>query len=162
VKRITGRQLPHDVLEHYRFRAIELWKEGKKVKDIAHFFGLHRVTVSYWISAYRRKGEKALKSKKAPGPSFKLTDGEVKALMKNLEKDATHFGFETPLWTTKRVGLLIAKETGKTLHHSNVWRLLKRMGLSNKKPERRAAEQNPREAKRWLKKEWPKNPRPRP
>jgi transposase len=155
MKRITGWQLPHEVLEHYRFRAIELWKEGKKVKDIAHYFGLHRVTVSYWIAKYREEGMKGLKSRIAPGPEFKLTDGEIKALMKHLEKDATYFGFETPLWTTKRVGLLVKKETGKTLHHSNVWRLLKRMGLSNKKPEKRAAEQNPREAKRWLKEEWP-------
>lgn len=154
--KITGRQLPHEVLEHYRFRAIELWKEGKKVKEIAHFFGLHRVTVSYWISTYKREGKEALRSKKAPGPPFKLTPAEVKDLMRDLEKDATHFGFETPLWTTKRVGILIKRKTGKTLHHSNVWRLLKRMGLSNKKPERRAAEQNPREAKRWLKEEWPK------
>jgi len=155
-KRITGWQLPHEVLEHYRFRAIELWKEGEKVKNIAHYFGLHRVTVSYWIAKYRTGGSGALKSRKALGPDFKLTEGEIKTLMKNLKKDATRFGFETPLWTTKRVGALIKKETGKKLHHSNVWRLLKRMGLSNKKPEKRAAEQNPREAKRWLKEEWPK------
>ena len=58
MKKITGRQLSHDVLEHYRFRAIELWKEGKKVKTLHIFFGLHRVTVSYWISAYRRGGKK--------------------------------------------------------------------------------------------------------
>ena len=156
MKRITGWQLPHEVLEHYRFRAIELWKEGKKVKDIAHYFGLHRVTVSYWIAKYKEEGKRGLKSRKAPGPDFKLTDGEIGGTIKNLEKDATHFGFETPLWTTKRVGFLIKKETGKRLHNSNVWRLLKRMGLSNKKPEKRAAEQNPREAKRWLKNEWPK------
>ena len=156
MKRVTGWQLPHEVLEHYRFRAIELWKEGEKVKDIAHYFGLHRVTVSYWIAKYKEEGTKGLKSRKAPGPEFKLTDGEIKTLMRNLKRDATHFGFETPLWTTKRIGLLIKKETGKTLHNSNVWRLLKRMGLSNKKPEKRAAEQDPKEAKRWLKEEWPR------
>ena len=39
---------------------------------------------------------------------------------------------------------------------SNIWRWLGKLGLSNKKPEKRAAEQNPREAKRWFKKEWPK------
>lgn len=152
-----GRQLPHEVLEHYRFRAMELrTKKGWKVKDIAEAFGVNRRAVTRWFTLYRREGKKALKRRKAPGPDFKLAEDEIKAMMRNLEKDATHFGFETPLWTTKRAGLLIKKETGKTLHHSNVWRLLKRMGLSNKKPEKRAAEQNPREAKRWLKEEWPK------
>ena len=152
-----GRQLPHEVLEHYRFRAIELrMKKGWKVNDIAEALGVNRRAVTRWFTVYKKEGKRALKSRKAPGPDFKLTDGEIRALMKHLGKDATHFGFETPLWTTKRVGLLIKKETGKRLHHSNVWRLLKRMGLSNKKPEKRAAEQDPREAKRWLKEEWPK------
>lgn len=155
-KRITGWQLPHDVLEHYRFRAIELWREGKKVKDIAHYFGLHRVTVSYWIAKYKKEGMEGLKSRKALGPPFRLTENEIGTVIRSLEKDATYFGFESPLWTTKRVGFLIKQLTGKRLHHTNVWRLLKRMGLSNKKPEKRAAEQNPREAKRWLKEEWPK------
>jgi transposase len=151
-----GRQLPHGVLEYYRFRAIELRRRGWKIKEIAEAFGLNRRAVTRWFTVYRREGKKALKSRKAPGPDLKLTDDEIGGLMKHLEKDATHFGFETPLWTTKRVGLLIKKETGKTLHHSNVWRLLVRMGLSNKKPEKRAAEQDPREARRWLKEEWPK------
>ncbi len=151
-----GRQLPHEVLEHYRFRAIKLRRKGWKIKEIAEAFGLNRRAVTRWFTTYKREGREALKSRKAPGPDFKLTGGEIAALMKDLERDATHFGFETPLWTTKRVALLIKKETGKTLHGSNVWRLLTRMGLSNKKPERRAMEQNPREAKRWLKEEWPK------
>ena len=69
---------------------------------------------------------------------------------------ALQIGFETPLWTTKRVALLIKKRTGKSLHFSNVWRMLKKLGLTNQKPERRAIEQNPEEAERWLEEEWPR------
>lgn len=156
MRRVTGRQLPHEVLEHYRFRAVDLWKEGKKINDIAHYFGLHRVTVSYWISKYKSGGKNVLKSRKALGPNFKLTPKEMREVLNILKKDATNFRFETPLWTTKRLGLVIEKKTGKKLHNSNVWRLLKRMGLSNKKPEKRAYEQNPKEAKKWLREEWPK------
>lgn len=151
----TGYQIPHDVLEHYRFRAIELRKEGKRVNDIAHYFGLHRVTVSYWLSAYKKEGERALRSKKAPGPSLKISIDETQKLLQDLKLPATEFGFETPLWTCKRVRYLIHKVMKKNLDNSNVWRLLRRLGLTHQKGERKALEQNPKETKRWLKEIWP-------
>jgi len=156
MKDVTGWQLPHDVLERYRFRAIALWQEGKKISDIAHFFGLHRVTVSYWIAAYKRGGKRALRSKKAPGPSFKLTESDVKRVVDCLRQEATACGFETPLWTTKRVAQIIKSKTHKELDYSNVWRLLKRMGFTNQKPEKRAYEQDAKAVKKWIKEEWPK------
>jgi transposase len=101
--KLTGYQIPHQVLEHYRFRAVELRKEGKKVNDIAHYFGLNRVTVSYWLSKYKNEGKEALKSKKASGPKLKLSPKETMKILNNLKLPATDFGFETPLWTCKRV-----------------------------------------------------------
>ncbi len=154
--KLTGYQIPHQVLEHYRFRAVELRKEGKKVNDIAHYFGLNRVTVSYWLSRYKKEGKEALKSKKASGPQLKLSAGEMVRLLKELKLPATEFGFDTPLWTCKRVEYLIQKITKKELDNSNVWRLLRRLGLTNQKGERRALEQNPKVTKKWLREEWPK------
>jgi transposase len=156
MQKMTGYQIPHQVLEHYRFRAIELRKEGKKVNDIAHYFGLNRVTVSYWLSRYNEGGKEALRSRKAPGPSLKLSSKEAIKILQSLKLPATDFGFETPLWTCKRVEYIIQKLTKKNLDNSNVWRLLKRLGLTNQKGKRRALEQNPKEAKKWLKDEWPK------
>lgn len=151
-----GKQLPHEVLEHYRFRAVELYESGEKVKDIAHFFGIHPNSVSRWLITYRRKGEKSLRSRKATGRPPKLSWQEFNNILSDLKRPATDFGFETPLWTCKRVRYLIQQRTGKLLDISNVWRWLGKLGLSNKKPERRVMEQNPKEAKRWLKEEWPK------
>ena len=151
-----GKQLSHEVLEHYRFRAIELRKAGEHVEDIARFFGVHPNSVSRWLVTYRQRGEKALHSRKATGRPPKLTWKEFNAILSELRRPATDFGFETPLWTCGRVRHLIHQRTGKPLDISNVWRWLDQLGLSNKKPEARAAEQNPREARRWLKKEWPK------
>jgi len=155
VKELTGWQIPHEVLEHYRFRAVILWKEGKKIKDIAHFFGLHRVTVSNWISAYKHGGEKALKSRKAPGPKPKLTIEEKKMIIKSIESPATEYGFETPLWTCKRIKWLIKEKTGKTLHISNVWRWLRSWNMSPQKPERRAHEFSQEEWDEWMNEVWP-------
>lgn len=151
-----GRQLSHEVLEHYRFRAVELYKSGEMVKDIARFFGIHPNSISRWLITYRRKGEKALLGRKATGRPPKLSWVEFSGILSDLKRPTTDFGFETPLWTCKRVRYLIHQRTGKWLDISNVWRWLGKLGLSNKKPERRVIEQNPKEAKRWLKEEWPK------
>ena len=123
---IDGRFYQHEVLEHYRFRSIKLYKEGKRVNDIAYFFGIHRGSVSRWITIYERKGKNALKSRKAPGPSYKLTSDEMKMLLKILKDDATSYGFETPLWTCNRLKDVIKQKTGKNLHTTNVMRWLKR------------------------------------
>ncbi len=152
----VGKSLSHEVLETYRFRALTLRKKGKKVKEIAEFFGVHPNSVSRWFVTKNTHGWRALKSKKATGPSMKLQTTEMDELLRQLKQPSTDFGFETPLWTCKRVGYLIRKTTKKKLHNSNVWRLLKNLGLSNQKPERRAMQQNPKEVKRWLKEEWPK------
>ena len=56
---------------------------------------------------YRRGGKKSLKSRKAPGPKTKLTTDEKKLIIKLIENPATEYGFETPLWTCKKIKKLI-------------------------------------------------------
>lgn len=151
-----GRQLSHEVLEHYRFRALELRQRDWTIVKIAEAFGVGRRAVTRWFTTHKAYGKKALKSKKAAGPEMKLKEKEMQKLLFFLKQSGIDFGFETPLWTCKRVCHLIEKKMKKKLHNSNIWRLLKKLGLSNQKPERRAMEQNPRLAKKWLREEWPK------
>ena len=153
---IDGRSYSHEVLEHYRFRAIELYNEGKKINDIADFFGVHRGSVSLWISTWKHYGKKKLRSKKAAGPSFKFTPQEINALLNLLQDEATSHGFETPLWTCKRVQDVMKKNTGKKLHTTNVMRLLQRSGLTPQKPQRNAMQKDEQAVKQWLREEWPK------
>ncbi len=153
---IDGRSYSREVLEHYRFRAIELHKEGKKVNDIADFFGVHRGSVSQWLSTCRLYGKEKLKSKKAAGPEFKFAAKEIEKLLKVLRDDATTHGFETPLWTCKRIRDVMKKITGKKLHTTNVMRLLHRTRLTPQKPERTAIQKDDEAVERWLREEWPK------
>jgi len=50
---------------------------------------------------------------------------------------------------------VIWKEFYKKFTTVGVWKMLKRFGLTNQKPERRAAEQNSEEVKRWMNEGWP-------
>ena len=151
-----GRQLSHVVLEQYRFRAILLRKKGWLINEIADAFGVNRRAVTRWWATFKKDGKKALRSKKAAGPSYKLTPEEMNTTISFFEEDATKHGFETPLWTCQRIQQIIQKRTGKKLHTTNVMRWLKKLNFTNQKPQRQASQQDERAVKRWVKEEWPK------
>ena len=156
VARLTGKQLSHDVLEQYRFRAIELRKKGWQVNKIAEAFGVNRRAVTRWLAIHRRYGKKLLKSKKAPGPTPKLTAAEVRRILSLLKNTPDMYGFEVPLWTCRTLQQLILEKLNKHLDISTIWRWLISWGLTNQVPDRRALEVDEREVKHWLKEKWPK------
>jgi len=155
-REVGGNRYSHEILEHYRFRTMELYKKGKKINDIADFFGLHRCAISHWITLYKRNGKRALKSKKAKGPQFKLSEKEIKEIINILYDDATIYGFENPLWNCKMVQQTILKQTGKKIHTTNIMRLFKKLNLSPQKPERLASQRNEKAIRKWKREEWPK------
>ena len=155
-KKTDGRSYHRETLENLRFRAIELHKENREVNEIAYFFGVHRGTVSKWITLYKREGKDALKSKKAKGAEYKLSKKELKDILSMLNDDATIYEFETPLWTCKRVQQMIIKKTGKKIHTTNIMRLFKKLNLSTQKPERLAQQRDKKAIRKWVKEEWPK------
>lgn len=156
MKKSDGRSFSHEVLEAYRYRAIELYQKGKPVQEIAFFFGIHRGSVSLWIKTWKEKGKSALKSKKSLGPEPKLNKDDKRQIISWLKKSAMEFGFETPLWDCKRIQRMIKQELNKQIAISNLWETLRKWNLTPQKPEKEALEKDPGEVKRWLKEQWPK------
>jgi len=156
MKKRDGRSYSHEFLEGCRIRTIELYQKGEKINDIAYFLGFHRGVISKWVSIFKKYGKKSLLSKKAQGPSFKLSRDEIKEILSILYDDATIYGFETPLWTCKRVQQIVIKKSGKSIHTTNIMRLFKKLNLSPQKPERFAFQKDRKAVKRWLREEWPK------
>jgi len=142
-----GRSINRDALEHLRIQAIKLWKKEKKVKDIAENFGVTKAAVYEWIKDYKKQGLKGLKKKTAKGAEPKLWENEIKKLLGMIEKTADNYGFESPLWDCKKITQLIREKFGKSIHFSNVWRLLQKFGLSTQKPQRQAKERDEKEVK---------------
>lgn len=156
MKKSDGRAHSHEFLEGCRIRAIELYKKGEQINEISYFLGFHRGVVSKWISIFKKEGKKALLSKKANGPQFKLSEKEIKEIIKILYDDATIYGFENPLWNCKMVQQIIFKRTNKRIHTTNIMRLFRKLNLSPQKPERISSQKNRKAVKRWLREEWPK------
>ncbi|MEK6946401.1 MAG: IS630 family transposase [Nanoarchaeota archaeon] len=155
-KRVDGRSLSREVMEHQRFRAIELRKKKWSVQDIAYAFRVHRGSVSRWLTKSRRQGADALTRRKAPGAKPKINVSEQKKLILYLKQPATVYGFENPLWDCSRVGWLIRNKFGKNLAISNIWELLRKHGLTPQMPDRRAIQQDKTLVQKWLTEEWPK------
>lgn len=151
-----GRKYSREALEQYRFRALKLRKDNWRVDDIAHAFGIHPASVSRWFVKSRKYGETSLKRTKAKGAKPKLGIDEKRKILRWLKQPATDFGFDTPLWTCRRVQQLIRKKCAIDIHISKVWEWLTKWGLTNQRPEKRALQADEKEQKRWLKNEWPK------
>ena len=150
-----GRQISHEVLEQYRFRAIKLRKKGWQVNHIAEAFGVNRRAVTRWFTTFRQHGSKALKSKKANGPEPKLSQEDRQHILSIIKNPAGDYGFETSLWTCKRLQQIIKEKIKKDMDVSNIWRWLRVWGLTSQIPDKEAIEQNKKEVRQWLKERWP-------
>jgi transposase len=70
-----------------------------------------------------------------------------------LEEGAQAHGWETDLWTSKRVSALIEKEFDIDYTPRHCSRRIRELGYRPVKPGEGAAEKDPEEKKRWLNEE---------
>lgn len=152
-------------LERRRRRAIALLEEGKTQAAVAEALGTSEASVSRWREAYEQGGQTALAAKPHPGKPSRLTASQRRRLASLLLQGARKHGYSTELWTLGRVAELIAVKFGVEYHPGHVWYVLRGMGWSSQKPERRARERDEQAVATWRRRDWPrikKRPRKRP
>jgi transposase len=138
-----------------RVRAGRLLLAGKSPPEVARLVGAPRQTVYRWREVLDASGIDALRNMSTGGRPPELGAAELSRLYVMLLEGATAHGFATPLWTLKRVRLLIEREFGVRYSEVHVWRLLGQLGLSNQKPDRRALERDEAAIEHWRKRTWP-------
>jgi transposase len=143
-------------LERRRKQALRLLQRGYPPVEVARRVGVDRRSVRRWNAAYRKHGRQGIEAKPAPGRPRKLDARALRQLERLLLAGAQAAGFPTDLWTCPRIARLIAQRWGVRYQASGVWRLLRSLGWSAQKPERRAVERNEREIRRWVQKQWPR------
>ena len=142
-------------LEQRRRLAVALVQQGMRQADVARAVGRSRASVTRWCQAFQRRGEKGLAAKAHPGGRSRLTDRDRKRLARLLLKGPRKHGYRTDLWTLARVAEVIDEHFGVAYHPSQVWRILRAMGWSCQKPERRARERDEEAIRRWRQEDWP-------
>jgi len=122
--------------------------------DVARRLGCSHSSVILWRDAVRRRGSAALQAKPAAGRPPKLSKRQRGRLPQLLLQGASAWGFETDLWTTRRIATVIQREFRVRLHRAHVGRLLTALGWSCQKPERRALERDEAAIARWKRYRW--------
>lgn len=144
-------------LEARRRRAVRLLGKGWKADDVAEAVGASRSAVYAWKKAAGKRGEssRALRAKPQHVPKCRLSGPQRARLKRLLKAGPREAGFPTDLWTLPRVAQLIEREFGVSYHSTHVGRLLKALGFSRQKPQRRSKEQDPQAVKAWREEKWP-------
>jgi transposase len=139
-----------------RQRAIEAVGRGMEVSRVAQAFGTDRRTIQRWLARYRLEGENGLCRKPGSGrPRIlaSLTEADWRSI---IVKPASYFGFETDLWTVRRVQAVIEDRHRIGVSHHTVWRGLRKAGLTYQKPERQYYELDEQAREAWARTEIPR------
>lgn len=143
-------------LERRRRRAVELLQQGERPTVVARFLGVNRTSLYRWRCAATH-GPQALAAQPHPHRPPQLSDSQLHILEELLAKGAKAHGWLNELWTTARVGQVIARRFGITYHHDHVGRFLRqRLGWTPQKPRRRARERNEAAILDWQAERFPR------
>jgi transposase len=143
-------------LEARRITAVRRVSQGWAQKDVASFLGVHPVTVAKWVARHRADKDDGLKAKPTPGrPRFLAPDQEQKVLGWLAESPTKH-GFDTDLWTARRVAELILRKFGVRFHPNYLREWLSRRNCTPQKPARRAGQRDQAAIDRWVANDWPR------
>jgi transposase len=135
--------------EWRRLRAWQLFQQGWKQKDIAIALDATQGAVSQWITRAKTQGAAALKRRKAPGATPKLTPEQKAQIPALLLRGAEAFGFVGDVWTCERIATVIEHEFGVVYHPEYVGCLLRALGWSYQKPVCRATQQKEEAVRQW-------------
>jgi transposase len=144
-----------EVLEARRHRALRLLDEGRSLNEVARLLECAPSSVMRWRDARAAGGRDALRVRRSPGRPAKLSAQDRRRLVRELLRGAIAHGYATELWTTTRVAKVIARAFRVRYHRAHVGRLLRDLGWSVQKPERRALERDEARIERWKRKTWP-------
>jgi transposase len=143
-------------LESRRLLAVRRVAEGWAQKDVAEFLGVHPVTVRKWVARHLEAGDDGLKAKPTPGRPRLLTPDQERKVLGWLGESPARHGFDTDLWTARRVAELIRKKFGVRFHPNYLREWLSRRNCTPQKPARRARQRDQTAIDRWVAGDWPR------
>lgn len=136
--------------------AVGLLGNGVTLAETAEALQVSLSSVKRWKKAFRQGGETALEVKRPPGAKSRLSPEQRDRLRQIVIAGPLAAGFATDLWTCARVALVVRREFGVSYHPDHVGRILRDLGFTPQKPQRRARERNEAEIECWRREDWPR------
>jgi len=143
-----------EALEARRMLGGTLLQQGKGISEVAELLGVTPTSVFRWKEALEEGGLEALQAKPHPGRPPALSVEQKEALVAILRQGPLAAGFATDLWTLDRVAQVIQEHFAIAYHPSHVWRILRDLGWSPQKPDRRARERDEDAITAWRDETW--------
>ena len=122
--------------------------------EVARQLKVARQTVAAWEQRLSEGGTESLK-RGTLGRPRQLEAAQERELGKILMAGALTAGYPTELWTLPRIGKVITERFDVEYSVGHLWHLLRRLGFSCQKPEKRATQRNETEIARWKRHTWP-------
>src|SRR5690348_5295340 len=95
------------MLEARRIAAMARLRRGESTSTIARSLGVCIQSVQRWARAYRLHGNEGLRRIEKTGGRPKLAREKLARLPGLLARGPIAHGFETPVWTSERIALLV-------------------------------------------------------
>src|SRR5215217_1697672 len=160
MKHVDMRKLPAAAQEERRRQVIDLRQAGMTYDEIAAQVGLSATGVFNICQRYAERGAAGLKTgPRGPEPGHgRFLSAEQEAATRDLIRRHTpdELGFSFALWSRAAVRQLIRRRFGVRLAVRTMGTHLARWGSTAQKPLRRAYEQDPAAARRWLRRDYPR------
>ena len=144
------------VLEERRLKGLRLLRQGVRPAEIARRLAVTPQAVDHWKRTLEAKGPDALRAKPRTGRLPFVGRENIASLPGILARGAQSFGYETDLWTLRRIAAVLEKEWGVRYTKSGTWVLLQRSGYSWQRPSRRAREKDLERVAHWKRYTWPR------
>jgi transposase len=145
-----------EAIEARRIAGARMLKRKMAQADVARELGVSRQAVSLWARQLAEVNGALGKLKAKPlGRPKRLDAQQCESLSRMLVAGALQAGFPTELWTVKRVRALVAREFSVEYTNSGGWELLRSLGFSPQKPEKRATQRDEQAIVQWKRKTWP-------
>lgn len=152
----AGNRRDFNEMERLRLRAARLFEQGTSQAEVAHRLGTSRQNAHRWHRRWQQGGRAALRATGRAGRKPRLDRRQRRQVERALGQGALAHGFDSDRWTLQRVALVIERLTGVRHHPCHVWRILRAMGWTLQRPQRRARERDEEAIARWVKTDWPR------
>lgn len=145
----------HQEMEKRRLKAAKHFDRGLGAAEVARRLGVARQSAHEWKKAWETGGRESLRSRGPAGPKCRLDPSDQQQVVAALLEGPQAAGYATEVWTLPRVRALITKLSGEVYDPAHVSRLLRSLGFSCQRPERRAIERDEPKIEHWKRVEWP-------
>jgi transposase len=142
-------------LENRRVLAVERVNQGWSQAEVARFLDVDPRSVRRWMQLYRHGGLAALQTNGHPGRPPKLDADQTATVLSWFQHRPTAFGYDTDLWTARRVTDLIAKQFGIAFNSRYLSAWLSNHDITPQRPQRVVQQRDAERIDAWIRDQWP-------